>query len=689
MRRTPSPALVILAGAVFLLFSSGAAMAQNLTIMHTNDMHSHLLGYGPNGEYTPMTYGDDATIGGMARIAGKVDDVRASREEGSTLLVDAGDFMMGSAFVFMRGAAELETMNEIGYDMLTLGNHEFDWTSVGTAQILSNIPDLGLDLRVVASNLIFDPDDPGDDALEALYDGGVIRDYRIVTVNGTLRVGFFGLVGENAASVAPLASPVVFGDRVTAAEAMVEALQTEGVDLIVCLSHSGLDEDSDLALAVPGIDVIISGHTHEKTETPLTAGDTIIVQAGSYTRYLGVLDLDLTLGTYAYELVPIDDCIEPEIGTGCVPADGDVHTLVSGLELDVNDALDAAGYDYEFAQVVGETDFDLVAVDGQEGNLGNLVTDSMRWMVDQYETEPTDIAIESNGVIRDNILRGTAPYDNNIAFSDAFAAVPLGFGLNGGIGYPMLSFYLTGAELKKALELIVIAYPMMGGDYWLNVSGLRYEYMPGGIPLGSVTTVEIGDEISGYTKLNKNKLYKVAINYYVAQFIDGIPELIDGLIGIPGIGNLFKLVPKDASGVPVESLADARVDTDPATEGVQELQEWDGFVRYFGTFDDTDDDGTPNVPELYSGPTGRITTVDCFVATAAYGSPFEAKVGLLRDFRDRILLKSSLGRKFVDLYYTHGPALAHTVAQSEWLRVLVRILLLPLVGVAKLLLWLV
>ena len=486
-----------------------------------------------------------------------------------------------------------------------------------------------------------------------------------------------------------MASPVVFEVPAVAAQAMVAALQGAGADLIVCVSHSGLDEDSALAATVPGIDVIISGHTHEKTETgPITVGSTLIVQAGGYTRYLGVLDLDLTAGTHQYALVPIDDCIDPEVGSGCVPADVGVNTLVEGLKAGVDSVLASAGYSYTFDQVIAETDFDLRAIDGEESNLGNLITDAMRWMVDQYEAVPTDIAIESNGVIRDNILSGTPPLDKNIAFSDAFAAVPLGAGLDGAIGYPMLSFYLTGAEIKSALELIVIAYPMMGGDYWLNVSGLRYEYLTAGIPLLSVTKVEIGDETSGYVPLNPGALYKVAVNYYVAQFIDGIPTLIDGLIGIPGIGDLLKLVPKDEFGVPVENLADARVDTDPVTPGVQELKEWQGLMEYFATFDDPDLDMVPEVPDLYSGPTGRIEVADgyCFVATAAYGSPLEEKVDLLRDFRDRILMKSSLGRAFVDFYYTHGPALAHTVAQSEWLKATVRVMLLPLVGVAKLLL---
>jgi len=191
-------------------------------------------------------------------------------------------------------------------------------------------------------------------------------------------------------------------------------------------------------------------------------------------------------------------------------------------------------------------------------------------------------------------------------------------------------------------------------------------------------------------------LYKVALNYYVAQFIDGVPELVDSLIGIPGIGNALKIVPRDASGVPLEDtfgedyLAAARVDIDPEEAGIQELKAWKGFMDYFVTFEDTDGDDTPNVPSRYDalqGLEGRITTVDCVVATAAYGSSLEPHVDTLRSFRDRVLNKSEWGRDFVKFYYRHGWAPDLWIEEHPWAKAPVRVLLLPLVGVAKFLLW--
>ena len=676
--------LAFLMGTAFVVCAGPAASpahAQRVTIMHTNDMHNHLLGFGPEADYTPESTGDDDTVGGMARIAGKVNEIRSARySEGiPTLLVDGGDFTMGTAFMLLSGAAQIGVMEALGYDAVTLGNHEFDWTPAGTADILSYISIPGVSLPVVASNTNPDPV-----YLQPLFDGGFIQPYFTRILDNGLKVGFFGLIGEAAVSVAPLAPPVTFGDAVLAAQAMVAALQAAEVDLIVCVSHSGIDEDSALAGLVSGIGVIISGHTHERTPAPVLVGDTVIVQAGDYTRKLGVLDLDLSTVPYGvtYELVDINDEIA---------GDMDIHYLVQDFVAELNDeVLDDMGYWYD--KTMAETDFDLTAPAGVEGNLGNLITDAMRWMVNRYEiADPADIAIESNGVIRDDILKGQSGI---IGFSDAFRALPLGIGLDGEVGYPMLTLYMTGSEVKKALELIAIAYPLVGSDYWLNVSGLRYEYMPGGIPFFSVLKIEVGDEESGYVPLDKNATYKIALNYYVSQFIAGIPALIDDLLGIPGIGQLFAIIPKDADGNsyldPVahpNGLAEARVDTDPDTPGIQELKQWQGFLDYFATFDDTDvpPNDVPNVPDYYSGPRGRIVETTCFVATAAYGSPLEPRIDILRSFRDRVLKRTEWGRAFVESYYAWGEGPANWISQHAWAQGLVRVLLLPLIGLSKLL----
>jgi 5'-nucleotidase len=617
----------------FILLAFGTVIAADppthLTIMHTNDIHSHLQGFGPEGDYTPLSPNDDITVGGFARIAAKVKEIRDARTlaDTPTLLLDSGDFMMGTAFTLLRGASELSIMDLLGYDVITIGNHEFDWMPAETAKLYGMIPVLGLHMQVVASNLIFSPTSARDDTLAALFGvGNVIQSYFIKDING-LKVGFFGLMGDDAAGVAPFASPVTFEQPSVAAQAAVTALQTAGVDLIVCLSHSGIEEDSALAEAVPGINVIISGHTHEKTVTPVTVGNTIIVQAGDDSSYLGVLDLDLTQPApylSGYELASIDDAI-----TG----DATVQAAVDNLKTDIDTLLSTVlGYSYTFDKTIAETDYDLIGIAGKETNLGNLVTDAMRWMVDQVEYNPSDpasrkvdIAVESNGVIRDDILKGTS---GEISFSDAFRILPLGFGLeddsmgNPLVGYPMLNIYVTAEEIRKALEVITTVYPLKGNnsDYWLNVSGLKFEYNPKLIPFFRVTKIYMGDELNGYDTnpldtcfLNK-KLYKISINYYVAQFIAVIGDYTYGFLTI---------VPKDKDGISYldetahpEGLNEARVDRDPLTPGVQELQEWEGFMRYLESFPNIRGGSYPDVPDRYAGSSGRITETTCFISTA-------------------------------------------------------------------------
>ena len=677
--------VTILIPALVLVFLAGTAGAQNarVTILHTNDMHSHLLG-APNADYTPFTTGDDGTIGGIARIAAKVKEVRADRALDGTpvLLLDAGDFSMGTLFHLLRGEAEMGVMNLLGYDDITLGNHEFDWLPGGTADIVSH----AAGLPVEATNVeVTDTSDPGAQALQDLIDAGKILPFRVHTLSNGVKCGVFGLIGEGAAKVIfrPFgadAYPITITDRFVAASNTVSYLKnTEGVDLVICLSHSGVEEpnvwegeDPDLAAAVPGIDVIISGHTHTKIPTPVTIGNTVIVQAWAYTRRLGVLDLELTpsgVNVLSYDYVTIDDSILGDPETQAL-----VDSYIDKLDTQI---LEPIGH--PFNAEIAETDFDLTKTYKVENNLGNLVTDSIRWSVDQVlndPDDPVDVAIESNGVLRDAILAGSS---GRINTSDAFRAVPLGIDpISGTAGYPLVSFCVYGSEVFNAGWVDALAVYLNDSDYWLSWSGMGFQYTDYLPPIAMWQCFDADDpscEARHSVHNNRNTLYRIAVNYYVATNIESIADLSYGLI---------KIVPKDcATGIPLASLEEAIVYKDNG----EPLTEWEGFLDYLAQLPDTDGDGIPNIPARYAGPEGRIVKA-CVIATVSYGAPYAKKVCLLRDFRDQILLKSAAGRKFVDFYYTYGSPLAGAVAGSEWARALIRILLLPLVGVAKLLLWL-
>ena len=689
MKETAFPVrpLTVLATVVALLLVSGPGVAQTcsdadncVTIMHTNDMHSVFLAP-PNADYTPGSTDDDTTIGGIARVATKIGEVRAARGVDGipVLLLDGGDFTMGTLFHLLVGEAEMGMMNHLGYDATCLGNHEYDLLPTGTAQIVSHrgaIP-------VLASNLLVREDVPDPygwgAAIEARKVSGDILETAVQTLGNGIKVGYFGILGEAAWEDVnkPFGEdlyPLGMADRFEVAEAEVEYLRnTEGVDLVICLSHSGVNEpdywngeDPDLAAAVPGIDVIISGHTHTLIPDPVTVGTTTIVQAQSYTRRLGVLDLERVGETWTvlgYDSVPIDDTIPGDTATQAL-----VDTYIAQLDSTV------LAPDYAFRDTIAETDFDVTETYAQEHGLGNLVTDSIRWSVENATGLHIDVAIEAGGVIRSNLLKGTT---GEIWTSDAFEVVPLGVDpVTEDPGYPLLTFCMYGDELQNVAWVNALAPYVNDTDLWLSWSGMGFQYIDYLPPLGMWQCLDPDDPTCTARVRVRNVLYRVAVNSYVASNVSRLEDLSYGLI---------KVYPRDCStGAPLASLEGAVVYEEPGNP----LMEWEGFLAYLAQFPDTDEppDGIRDIPARYAGPEGRMIK-GCVVATAAYGSPMEAKVGLLRDFRDEILMKSSPGRQFVSFYYAHGAPVAEAVARSEWLRAVVRTLLLPLIGAAKLLLW--
>jgi 5'-nucleotidase len=590
--------------AAFLTLAPAAtlqAAEQALTIVHTNDLHSHLLGYGPTLDFTPATTGDDLTVGGWARIGTIIHRVRSERWN-PVLVLDAGDFLMGTLFHLRarEEAFELRLLGKMGYDAAGLGNHEFDLKPGGLARILTaGAPAPGSRPVLLLANAVFSSAADEDDSLEALFLQGVVKPYTVLDCDG-LRVGLFSLMGREAAEVAPFADPVSFGDPVETARRLVRTLrEEERADFVVCLSHGGLwakaskSEDEILARKVPGLDVIVSGHTHTALDQPRVVGGTLIVQAGENGKRVGVLDVRRE-GTATrlerYESVVVDDSIpsDPEV-TGMIEA------FIDSLDRNV-----LAAHGLEFFQPVAETDFDIVAAEAECG-LGNLVADALRWSVDSGETDPAArvaLAVESIGLIRDPVIRGKTGL---IAACDLFDAFPLGIGVDDTPGYPVLSVYLTAAEIKKALEVLTSVYPLKGADYFLQVSGLRFTYNPRRMIFDRVTDIRLEDAKGEFRPLDYSRrnrtLYRVVANYYNASFLKIIGSYTK---------NVLRIVPKDRAGRPIEDLAAARIDADPDRPGVQELKEWVALFEYVRTFRDEDGDGLAEIPARYRGPEGRI-----------------------------------------------------------------------------------
>ena len=614
MRRSFFPLLVLM----FVLAAGLAAAPKRFTILHTNDMHSHLQGVSPELDYTPLVPNNDSTLGGWSRLASAIARVRSQREN-PVLLLDAGDFLMGSLFHLLarEQSFELAAMSAMGYEAIGLGNHEFDLKPDGLARILAAARRRGALPPMLLAGAVFSRESSADDSLEKEFADGWVRPYRIIEKDG-VRFGLFALMGADAAEVAPFASPVGFRKPAEVAAEMVQTLRSqEKADVVICLSHSGLSkdpsksEDELLARKVPGIDVIVSGHTHTRLQAPILVGGTIIVQAWEYSKQLGILDITVDGGKVALEgwkALAIDDSI---------PGDPVIQAQIEAdKQLIDRDAL--AGYGLAYRQVLAATGFDLKGAEAENG-LGNLVADSIRWYADERDSDPADpqsrvtLAVESGGVIRDDILRGSTGRET---VADLFRVLPLGIGLDDTMAYPLIGVYLTASEIKKALEIVASVYPLKGSDYFLQVSGVRFTYNPRRMLFDRVTGVWTGSEEEGWRPLDTSgrnaALYRVVANYYNSAFL----KLIGGFTF-----HILDIVPKDREGRPIEELATARIDADKAAPGIQELKEWVGLMEFVRRFPDLNGDRIPDIPAKYAAPLGRIVSQPSYSPWALLASP--------------------------------------------------------------------
>jgi 5'-nucleotidase/UDP-sugar diphosphatase len=304
---------------------SAAERKKTFTILHTNDMHSAFIGMGPAADYTPFKLNDDATRGGFARLATLIAKRKAAdRKFGPVLVLDAGDYSMGTAF----GAAtreiggELRLMSKIGYDATTFGNHEFDLGPDGLGRSIGVASKAGRVPAVLAANSDFSANDDTLADLQRLAKAGVIRRHMVIERDG-IRFGIFGVLGKEATFYTS-GGAVKFSDAIETAREIVKVLrETEKVDVVIALSHGGVEKGKDgryndgddvrLAREVPGIDVVIGGHSHTELQEPIIVnGRTPVVQTGLEGRKLGELVITLdgdALKVDSYRLYAIDDSL--------------------------------------------------------------------------------------------------------------------------------------------------------------------------------------------------------------------------------------------------------------------------------------------------------------------------------------------------------------------------------------------
>lgn len=608
------PLAVVLA-AFFLAVSPAVASPEDeflFTILHTNDEHSSLLPF-PLVDYHPEE--QDPTEGGFAQLSRLVGDIReAKRMAGEpSVLLSAGDMLGGSPFYWLipeGEASELAIMQEIGYDAVTIGNHEFDSGPEVLAQYFkaAGYPGANASTALLSSNLSIPEGHP-------LGDCGLLDTHLTVLDNG-LRLGFFGLLGRGAAELATKKDPIGISDPVGAAAAAVQRLREKKADVIIGLTHAGLEEDRMIAEAVPGIDVLISGHCHTTLHEPVLAGGAILVQSGSRLRNLGVLELAYHRGTGKLRIrneenaqpfiVPIDDSIDkdPRIALLIDAYSEKLNQLVQRL---------TGGKVQSIGDTVFRSSFALRAGPPlRESSLGNFVTDAMRLIAEEITGEKVDFAFQGNGMIRGDVNPGRAEHaQNNVNFYDLVSTIGLGGGYDGNPGYPIASIYLTGKEIYRILEYSNLLSQMYGNIFFLQLSGGRYTCDPGraiifkipmvNLPLPSFSAVL---EVERYTgdgpqeekpdafeplPWDNDTLYHVIFDYYGLTFFPRVAELLP----------FNPVVPKDRHGKEIP-LRDTIIQN-----GDQELKFWQTVIEYALALP-PDESGLPQVPGFYAQPGHRI-----------------------------------------------------------------------------------
>jgi 5'-nucleotidase len=417
-----------------------------------------------------------------------------------------------------------------------------------------------------------------------------------------LTIGFFSLIGSDAAIVAPKSAPVKFGKQIPFAKRMVEELKAEGCDIIICLSHSGVEkekdgewdgEDVELAENVKGIDLIISGHTHTKLDAPIIVNGIPVVQTGDNGRFVGRLAISWNgsdLKVDDYKLIPVDDKIigDPEI----------TELIERQKELVSKEILDPLGLNYDIT--VAESVFQLECNeygDVAASNLGPMVADAIQYYVNKHDPSGVDLSMVAVGVIREKILPGeiTAP--------DIFRVMSLGSGNNMVPGYPLSRLFVTGRELKNVLEILLIASKSAPGNH-CYFSGIGVEYNPEKGFLKKIKKIEMekkeGSKVNvDFSKKNKT-LYSMTANSYMLEFIGIIKKKSMGLVNV---------IPKDAEGNKITDMKTAVIDINPEENGVQEGREWLALVEFLMQMKDINGNGKPDVDPKYSKPVNGFVVV--------------------------------------------------------------------------------
>lgn len=471
-----------------LAITAGTALADySLTILHTNDFHAR---FEPVSKYNSNCDADSNAegkcFGGSARMVTAVAAARA--RSNNSILVDGGDQFQGTLFyTYYKGKVAAEMMNKLGYDAMTVGNHEFD----DGPEVLRGFMD-GVNFPVLMSN--------ADVSGEGLLAGSLQKS--VVIERGGEKLGLIGLTPQDTDELASPGPNITFTDPVGAVQHEVDRLTGLGVNKIIVLSHSGYAVDQRVAAETSGVDVIVGGHSHSllsntdaraKGPYPTMVGNTAIVQAYAYGRFLGELNVSFDDAGNLTQAVG-----DPILTDASVIEDADTKARLTELaapleEIRQKKVANAA------MQIQGERSVCRI----EECQMGNLVADAM---LDRVKDQGVSIAIANSGGLRASIDAG------DVTMGEVLTVLPFQNTLS--------TFQVSGATVIAALENGVSQVEEVKGRF-PQVAGLKFRWDPNvAANEGRVREVLVQKD-GAWSPIEPDATYGLVSNDYVRGGGDG------------------------------------------------------------------------------------------------------------------------------------------------------------------------
>ena len=505
----------------FAALVAGTVQADyRLHIVHINDLHSRIE---PINKYDSTcnaeANAEGKCFGGAARVATMINQLRSELAGENLLVLDAGDQYQGSLiYTTYKGDVEIEMMQRIGFDAMAVGNHEFDDGPEGLLKLAE-----GVSFPVISGNL----DLTGSDLL-----AGKVGNH-VVIERGGEKIAIVSALATDTAETSSPGEQVIFNDEITSLQADVAALEAQGINKIIALTHVGVTKDMEIAAQVAGLDAVVGGHSHTKfsnTEEgamayPSMVGDVPVVQAYAYSKYVGHLTLTFddagNVTSASGDTILLDASVaeDPAIVARVAELAGPIEEMKTRVVAGSSEAING----------------DRAVCRAMECPMGNLVADAM---LDRVKDQGIEIAIQNGGGLRASIDAGT------VTMGEVITVLPFQNTLS--------TFHVSGETLIAALENGV-SQMEEGAGRFPQVSGMSFTVDPGA-EAGS----RISDVMVGGAPIDPARTYGVVSNNYVRNGGDGYKMFRDAQ-------NAYDFGP-DLADVTAEYMA-ASGDYVPYTDG--------------------------------------------------------------------------------------------------------------------------